>query len=357
MTFKPIPEPPQKSSPTAASVTFGKQHLPQAQLMMYSGGEWEEFIYEWAHFQKSHYKNVEKYSGAGDMGIDIAAYTNSQGIQGVWDNFQCKHYDDPLTPTVALPEIGKIVYYSFLKEYTPPRQYYFVAPKNSGPKLSRLLKNPGKLRKELFDRWDELCAKAITSTAEVKLDGAFKTYAENFDYSIFATKPCLTVIEEHRNTPYFAVRFGGGLPSRPKVTAPPAMPAPEESRYISHLLEAYGDHKKVKINSSTALSTWPEIDGHFGRQREFFYYAEALRNFARDTVPQGTFEDLQDEVHSGIIDVSKMKYSDGLECVNAVTLAASSLQLTSNPLISVIKVQDRKGICHQLANEDRLKWK
>jgi hypothetical protein len=96
---------------------------------------------------------------------------------------------------------------------------------------------------------------------------------------------------------------------------------------------------------------------HFNRQREFFYHAEALRNFARDTVPPGTYEDLQSEVHAGVIDIQEAEHSNSYARLTSVLQGASSLQLTANALMSVIKVQDRKGICHQLVNEDRLRWK
>jgi hypothetical protein len=99
------------------------------------------------------------------------------------------------------------------------------------------------------------------------------------------------------------------------------------------------------------------LAGHYHRQREYFYHAESLRNFARDTVPSGTFESLQDEVHAGVVDISEAVHLDGLACLNAVTQAAQELQLTENGLISVVKIQDRRGICHQLANVDRLRWK
>jgi len=98
------------------------------------------------------------------------------------------------------------------------------------------------------------------------------------------------------------------------------------------------------------------LDGHFGRQREAFYHAESLRVFARDTVPEGTFESLQDEIHSGVIDICDANHADGYERVKEVTQAARELQLTSNALLTRAKTKDRDGICHQLANEDRLLW-
>jgi hypothetical protein len=102
---------------------------------------------------------------------------------------------------------------------------------------------------------------------------------------------------------------------------------------------------------------WQNLIKHYHRQREYFYHAESLRNFARDTVPSGTFEDLQDEVHSGVVEVESAPHPDGLVRMNAVTQAAAQLPLSANGLINVTKVQDKRGICHQLANEDRLTWK
>ncbi len=62
-------------------------------------------------FQKSQYKKVVRLAAATGMGIDVAGFTDAAALKGVWDNFQCKHYDDPLTPSVAMPEIGKVLWH------------------------------------------------------------------------------------------------------------------------------------------------------------------------------------------------------------------------------------------------------
>jgi hypothetical protein len=105
-----------------------------------------------------------------------------------------------------------------------------------------------------------------------------------------------------------------------------------------------------------ALKAWPSLHGHFGRQREAFYHAESLRVFARDNVPPGTFESLQEDIHSGVIDICDGDHADGYERIKKVTQTARELQLTSNPLLICSKPKDRDGICHQLAIEDRLLW-
>jgi hypothetical protein len=94
---------------------------------------------------------------------------------------------------------------------------------------------------------------------------------------------------------------------------------------------------------------------HYPRQREAFYSAEALRLFARDSVPAGTFEALQADLYDGVVEVCE---GDGpaMERLQRVLAAAAQAQVTSSPLLSVLYLRDRKGICHQLANEDRLLW-
>ena len=348
---------PEQPPANSAKIQSGKVSPPQQQILIYSPEEWETFIQEWATGKKTGYAKVVRLAGATDMGIDVAGLEDASGFFGIWDNFQCKHYDSALTPSDVLPEIGKMLWHSFNKEFSPPRAYFFMAPKGCGISLQKLLLKPTALKEKLFEKWGEWCAGKITSTQTIQLQGAFLTYCEQYDYSSFSYKNPLEVIDEHRHTPYFSARFGGGLAARPVPGKPPVVPADDESRYLHHLFEAYGDNKKMMLTKLDDLSSWPELTSHYHRQRENFYQAESLRNFARDTVPPGTFESLQDEVHAGIVDIAEAVHADGLACLTAVTHAATMLPLTENGLISVVKIHDRRGICHQLANVDRLKWK
>jgi hypothetical protein len=237
-----------------------------------------------------------------------------------------------------------------------PRRYYFVAPRGAGTKLLNLLGDQEALKKELIAKWDSDVSEKITSTGKISLDGEFLTYVKAFNFSIFQAKTSLQIIEDHRLCPFHAARFGGGLPPRPDAGGPPDEVAPGESRYVAQLLRAYADHKKTSVPDAKALKAWAKLNDHFGRQRESFYHAESLRVFARDTVPPGTFEALQDDIHSSVIDICDEEYPDGFVRVCKVTQAARELHLTSNPLLSCAKPKDRDGICHQLVNEDRLQW-
>lgn len=341
---------------TADQALQGRRFPPQMQIFLYSAEEWEGFVQEWAYYcLRGKYHQVQRFSGAGDRGIDVPGFTDANKLNGVWDNYQCKHYKNALTPGDALPEIGKLLWYTFNKQFTIPRRYYFVAPKGVGTTLNALIANAPELKKKLIDGWDKHCRTKITSTQETPLSGAFLAYVGAFDFTIFEARTSLQLVEDHKACPNHAARFGGGLPPRSPPPDPPEQIAPAESRYVGHLFGAYADHIKQPIDI-VSLAAHPKLRDHFNRQRVSFYCAESLHAFARDNVPQGTFESLQNEIFTGVVDVCDGNHSDGYQRVVAVTKAARDMHITSNALITRAKSQDRDGICHQLANEDRLRW-
>src|SRR5690242_10296176 len=117
--WEDINKPPSSGIPLTAMLAVGGPAIsPQQRLLIYSANDWEEFVHEWAHYcLKKSYKQVQRFSGTGDMGIDIAGFVDDQRLAGVWDNYQCKHYDHALLPGDVWPEFGKIVWYSFKNQY------------------------------------------------------------------------------------------------------------------------------------------------------------------------------------------------------------------------------------------------
>jgi hypothetical protein len=57
-------------------------------VLIYSSDEWETFINEWVFSLKKMYSKVLRFTGSGSKGIDIAAFTDEQLLNGVWDNYQ-----------------------------------------------------------------------------------------------------------------------------------------------------------------------------------------------------------------------------------------------------------------------------
>ena len=300
---KEIQKPPVLARPvTGAHVAGGPIMPPQQRLMIYSPDEWESFVEEWAYYcLATSYQHVQRFSGSGDMGVDVAGFVGADRFAGIWDNYQCKHYDHGIRPSEVWVELGKIIWHSYQGEFTAPRRYSFVSPRGAGTSLGRLLANPAKLRDELIANWDKHVKSVITTTQDVSLDPALRDYVDAFDFSIFDAKTALQLVDDHRATPVHAARFGGGLKPRPAPGKPPTMVASTESRYVTQLLGAYGEHTGSPVKDPSTLSV-PKLKEHFRRQREAFYEAESLRVFARDSVPEGTFESLLDDIYDGVID-------------------------------------------------------
>ena len=349
-TAQPLKEP---TAVTVAPTPAGSTIVPAIDLLrVFSPDQWEDFVLEWAHSLKGQYQRVERCGGAGDLGRDVVAFVSDDE----WHNYQCKHYKNPLQPNEVMLELGKLCYYLHVKSFSAPSEYYFVAPQGAGNSLSLLFKKPEELRARLIKDWAIKCEGHITSTKKVPLTGELLDFVEGFDFSIVSYVPPMELIEQHAQTCWHAARFPGGLRPRPPAKVPSIDEETFESRYIGQLLEAYSDHTGVSLTVAD-LAAYESLQRHLLRSRERFFHAEQLRNFSRDSLPPGQFEDLQEEFFDAVIDtVEDTSHVDGFQRVRAATSVAQQIDPTNNALRQVLAVKDKAGICHQLADNDRLKW-
>ncbi len=322
-------------------------------IRLFSSEQWEDFVQEWADSLRGQYREIVKCAGAGDKGRDVIAIDRDDA--DVWDNYQCKHYDHRLQPGDVWLELGKLVYYTDRKDYTYPRRYYFVAPQGAGTTLSNLLTRPKDLRDQFVAKWDDKCRSAITKEP-IEMDQRLRSYVESLDFGIFSAVQPLTLVSGHAMTRHHVARFGGGLPARPPVPDPPVEPGEEEANYVRCLLDAYADHLKRPIASHAETVTASPLNEHFSDSRLEFYSAEALRGFSRDTLPPGEFGRLQDDIHHGIRDEVRADHADAYRRVVAVVKTARATQLAGHALSGRMAVRDYGGICHQLANDGKVRW-
>ncbi len=166
------------------------------------------------------------------------------------------------------------------------------------------------------------------------------------------------MIEQHALTPFHAVRFGGGLGTRPDPEIPPENTVSMDQRYVRQLLSVYaqsiGDNQQSP--DLTLLDKDDRIRNNFLRQRERFYHAESLRSFSRDTVPLGVFEALQNDIFDGVVDTCEASHACNMDRLNATMSQAANVIVDASPLSSVTRPKDKQGMCHQLVNDNRLNW-
>jgi hypothetical protein len=341
----------------AQQVSTG-MHIPAIKkITLFSPNEWEEFVEEWLTTKDQYYTSIDRLGGSGDQGRDVIGLICAPKDNNYqWDNYQCKHYDHALCPSDVWSEFGKLCYYTYKGDFPVPNKYFFVCPYSVGTALSNLMRNPTKLKSGLLENWERYCARKITNTVEIKLEGGLLDYINNFDFSIFDKITPLTLVQEHQSTPFFIPRFGGELPPRPKLKPAPDDILDHELPYINELLKAYSSDANRRIQDIGFLSDGEKYHKHFLRSREHFHQAEQLKNFSRDKLPPETFEVLKDEIFSGTVDIVEDDHKTGFICVKEVEKEARKLNVASNPLNKCSDGNDRVGICHHLANDGRLIW-
>jgi hypothetical protein len=350
----PLPAPP--PIPLRRGTDLGIQLLPQERLQAFHASQLEEIILHWLHeCRKRQYTALVRFSGPNDRGRDVV------GIDGdCWDNYQSKSYAHALAPADIWPEVGKIVYWSHVRKITVPRRSYFVAPKGASAASLDLLQDPGLLRQGIVDKWDTISSRVTRD--EPPLTDELRWYIDRFDFSIFGVIPGEAIIEDLKDTPMYPVFFGGPLMRpRPLAETPPDAISHAELTYIGALIDAYSDHctkrgdGPIRSYSEALSSAYGE---NLRRSRREFYSAESLREFARDQLPRGTtYEELQDELYDGVIDVVEQDHPEGLTRLRKTLTHATLVQLSAHPLEPELRPTDRKGMCHQLANDSRVRWK
>ena len=341
---------------TPEQIISGPRLNPLERITLYSEDEFERFIHEWAFYylktKRKEYVKTARWGGAGDLGRDVVGYIVYPPEDNDLDIFQCKHYDKPLTPGEMWVEIGKVIYYTLEKFYKIPRFYYFVSPHDVGPKLGNLLENPKSLKEALILNWDKYCSKDITKKKIIHLS-AVRDHVENFSFYKFKYKPIIEILEEHKETVCYPARFGGGLKPYPEEMKPPHVLDPEEARYIQQLNEAYLDDA-IKRDSQPNHNMYK---GHFQHSREKYYSSETLKQFTRENFPDLlNFKIVQDDVFDTVEHTVKKDYFSGLSRLDETMDRATTTTIVNNPLKDFLRPRCLQGICHQLANENRLIW-
>ncbi len=337
---------------TSLDITQGAPIPKLKRLETFDEDTWEDITLELVHYWKTQYQKVVRCGGGGDLGRDVIVYTPNEA----WENFQCKYYAKSLTLDEAIREVGKLIYYSYKGEYSVPIKYYFVSPKGVTTQLLNHLMDSEKLKDQLIKRWDKQCRTKITAKHQIELDADLLSYIDSsIDFRIFDHIPPLNIIELHCQTPYHVVRFGASTLKRQKTTVPPSTLEASEITYTSELLLAFSDAEKEDVNDVN-LPTFPEYEQEYNSARRNYYSADDLDKSSRDWLPYDCYKELLDECYEAISPVVKNDHKDGYTRYLNVSAQAAVTNYSSHPLHHYINVKDKKGLCHHLVTDKKVKW-
>lgn len=134
-----------------------------------------------------------------------------------------------------------------------------------------------------------------------------------------------------------------------------------ELPYVVELLKVYSNICGNKIESIDMLQQFPLYEKHLIEQSKYYYSAEAMRRSVRDLFDDGEehFNILKDEIFDSIFETYvDLSLNDGYQRLKNVLEIVTKANLNSTILLNIrglITIKERKGICHMLVNEGRIK--
>lgn len=148
---------------------------------------------------------------------------------------------------------------------------------------------------------------------------------------------------------------------KPKTVVPESI-QPVELTYVEELYAAYGKTCGVSDICEPEDLNPLNFREHFERQRKNFYLAETVHHETRDAVRPGEtdpFEELKDEIEEGIVEIEHKSYENPVEKVDAVMAKAPEVLISTavdKATFNWIGPGEKKGVCHMLVNDERMKW-
>lgn len=321
----------------------------ERQILALDDVKLEKLVREWAEQQKSKYYLAKRFAGAGDMGRDVVGFYSESKHEGEWDNYQCKQYNKALPTEQGMLEIGKILYFSFLKKFSIPKNYYFVAPKGVNRNLEEFIFNPEKFKKGLIENWDKYCKKIL-----IPLNPQLTKFIESYDFGSIQIVDVDTIVLDENFKNILVEWFGGEMLPAPDGVVPAQIQS-EESTYIQHILMAYSEYDNIDYRHFKDLNGHSDFEIDLEIQRERYFSADAFKRFYRDNTVGNILDSLEKQVFNGIYDTSKKSYSNGYDCMCSVMSQAASV-IPSGKLAVHAKVDVKQGYCHHFVSGGMLKW-
>ena len=151
------------------------------------------------------------------------------------------------------------------------------------------------------------------------------------------------------------------LPKPVKIPVPSIATSIEQA-YIGELLKAYGDAEGIADFTETVLQSHEEYQEDLDDRRIDYYAAVSVERGVMELNADklsDQFDVLKEETLDGVKDTARKSYPNGYEKMLSVMEQASTLTF-ENYLLSKspywISSKIKKGVCHHLVNDGKLKW-
>lgn len=149
---------------------------------------------------------------------------------------------------------------------------------------------------------------------------------------------------------------------RPTNVSVPKVATQDEQVYIGELIAAYGDAENMPSFLIGDLPLFPDYLDDLEERRIDFYAAETIRRGVLELKGNsliGQFDVLKDETFNGVKDTAKRSHPNGYERMlavmeQAVTTPVTNYILSASPYWISGKI--KKGVCHHLVNDGKLRW-
>lgn len=152
---------------------------------------------------------------------------------------------------------------------------------------------------------------------------------------------------------------------RPIAIAVPEELNVTEMTYVSAILEAFAEDAEVQVitqNDLLSKSEYAKYKAKFDRYRRDYYSAESIRESLKDTnlsEDEDLFSELKEETYNAVIDKVEEEYvtsyrrmTETLTYIGTVSLSTLIAQIPG-----WVQSSQKKGLCHMLVNEERIRWK
>jgi hypothetical protein len=323
-------------------------------ILLMDADDLERFCRDWVE-KKSGYHEVRRFAGSGDKGRDVVGFLTDKRHDGAWDNYQCKQYLRGITLPQALLAIGKVLYWASQGEFTPPNNFYFVAPKALANRLESIIDRPSELKNALINQWDSVCATSITKRVVTPIDDKLKAVINAFDFKNVRAITLDNMMSDPAVKPLLIEKWGADPGKYPAATVPTFV-QDTEMRYIDELVEAYGERAKTSFTDHHDVLKHTDHGPDLRRQRERFFEADAFQKFYRDNTSASIISGFRKDLHFGVIERWKAPVTDTLARVETVMDHAGTV-VPAGPLAKYAHIPVKQGMCHHFVNDGELSWK